>query len=103
MKLPMLATKAMTYGTRRLKAGDAFEANRQDARVLSAIGKADYSTRMLVAEPQPAAQRQAAPAPKVDAPDDIAALRAAYHEKIGKRPFHGWDAETLRAKMAEAE
>jgi hypothetical protein len=36
----MVATKSMTYRTRRLCAGDEFEANRRDARVLAAIGKA---------------------------------------------------------------
>lgn len=31
--------------------------------------------------------------------DDMAELRAAYKEKMGKRPFPGWDADTLRDKM----
>ena len=31
--------------------------------------------------------------------DDLAALRAEYEEVIGKRPFMGWDAATLRAKL----
>lgn len=33
---------------------------------------------------------------------DMTALRAAYKTTIGKVAFHGWDADTLRAKMAEA-
>lgn len=36
-------------------------------------------------------------------PDDLTELRAEYERAVGKRPFHGWDAETLRAKIAEAE
>lgn len=32
--------------------------------------------------------------------DDIVALRAEYTAKLGKRPFPGWDAETLRTRMA---
>jgi hypothetical protein len=31
---------------------------------------------------------------------DLPALRAAYKEKFGKKPFGGWDAETLREKLA---
>jgi len=31
--------------------------------------------------------------------DNIAALRAEYQRIMGKRPFPGWDSETLRAKM----
>ncbi len=33
--------------------------------------------------------------------DDIAAIRAEYQEKFGKRPYMGWDAATLSAKIAE--
>jgi len=32
--------------------------------------------------------------------DDLSTLRAEYHEKFGKRPFMGWDAATLREKLA---
>lgn len=31
--------------------------------------------------------------------DDIAALRAEYNKVFDKKPFPGWDAETLRAKI----
>lgn len=34
--------------------------------------------------------------------DDIKALRALYREMFGKAPFNGWDADKLRALMAEA-
>lgn len=88
----LIATKSMTYATRRLKADDAFGAKPRDARVLVAIGKARYATTAAVA------------ADEVRAPlvDGLKALRDAYKEKTGKRPFHGWDAATLRAKIAEA-
>lgn len=39
-KVDLIATKAMTYSTRRLQADDLFQANRRDARLLVAIGKA---------------------------------------------------------------
>lgn len=34
--------------------------------------------------------------------DELAALRAEYAEKLGKKPFNGWDAAKLREKIAEA-
>lgn len=88
----LIATKSMTYATRRLKAEDAFGANPRDARTLVAIGKARYATADAVAA-------DTAPATK---PDDIKELREAYQAKTGKRAFNGWDAEALRAKIAEA-
>lgn len=33
---------------------------------------------------------------------DLAALRVEYEQKIGRKPFMGWDAAALRAKIAEA-
>ena len=32
--------------------------------------------------------------------DDVKALRAAYTEKFGKKPFAGWNADTLKQKLA---
>lgn len=31
--------------------------------------------------------------------DDLAALRAEYTEKMGKKPFPGWDADEIRKRM----
>jgi len=59
------------------------------ARVLSKLG---YDRRDMVAAPIKAAPQ----------PDETAALRADYERIVGKRPFMGWDAEMLRAKIAEA-
>jgi hypothetical protein len=88
MRVPMIATKNMTYGTRALKAEEPFDANdRSQARLLTALGRA------TVAKGKPVAERTAG----------LAELRAAYQEKYGKRPFHGWDEDTLREKIADAE
>ena len=84
MNQRMKAVKAMTYATRRLRAGDDFMASRRDARILAAIGRAEY-------------------APDAEPVDPLADARAEYQAKIGKRPFHGWDAATIKAKMAEAD
>lgn len=82
----LIATKSLQYATRRLMPGDAFTANNErDARILCGIGKARRA-------PEKAATK-----------DDLAELRAEYQDKFGKRPFHGWDADTLREKIAEAE
>lgn len=90
MRVPMKATKDMRYGTRMLKAGDAFEANdRSQARLLTALGRASAG--------------QVEPAPEPAAPDDeLTALRAEYQAAVGKRAYHGWDAATLREKISAA-
>jgi hypothetical protein len=90
--VPLIATKGLRYGTRRLLAEENFTARRRDARLLVAIGKARYVTADAVAA-------DTAPAAK---PDDIKELREAYQAKTGKKAFHGWDAPALRAKIAEA-
>ena len=33
---------------------------------------------------------------------DLPALRAEYHQVVGRRPFSGWDAQVLREKIAAA-
>ncbi len=91
-KTPLLAEKAMRYGTRRLVADEPFDAKGRDARLLVAIGKARYAT-------EDARAGEAAP---VLAKDELVALRAAYQTKFGKRAFNGWDAATLRTKIAGA-
>lgn len=84
----LIALKSMRYATRDLRAGDAFEANRRDARVLIAARRAKAE--------------QEAPAAPAPAPvSEIAALRQEYQAKFGKRPFMGWDEDDLRAKLAD--
>jgi hypothetical protein len=39
----------------------------------------------------------------VTAPGDLTALRAEYKRVLGKKPFNGWDADTLKAKIEEAK
>ena len=102
MKKRMKATAAMTYGTRRLKAGDEFVTTPRDARILAAIGKAKYVTREMRAadpEPEPAPEPEPVPAPPIE---DIADVRAEYERVVGRKPFMGWDIDMLRQKMAEA-
>lgn len=72
-----------SYMTRALKSRDP-----RYARVLRKMG---------YAEPRTAA---ADPAPSLE--DEMRALREEYEAVMGKRPFMGWDAETLRWKIAAA-
>lgn len=62
MKTQLIATKAFSYGGRALKPGGEFEAQGRDARLLVAIGKAAYQTRVMVAAPPPAPPPAPAPA-----------------------------------------
>lgn len=89
----LIATKALTYRTRRLVAGDLFEARPRDARLLVAIGKARDAAvgAQPVRKPAPAANTAVAP------------LRAEYERVVGKKPFNGWDAATLQEKIAAAK
>ena len=68
-----MAKAGNSYMTRALKAND-----RRYAKILDRLG---YSP----------------------SGESVAAVRAEYQEKIGKRPYMGWDLKTLRQKIAEAE
>jgi hypothetical protein len=96
--MPMLmASKRMRYATRRLLPGDVFEASNRDARLLVALKKASVHYAPAYQPPPPAA----APAVAHEA-DELKAARAEYEAAIGRKPFHGWGVEQLRAKIAEA-
>ena len=60
------------------------------ADILQKLGRGTYMTRDMKA--QEFQDEQA-----------LAELRAEYQEAVGKRPFHGWDAETLMEKIIEAK
>jgi len=64
--------------------------SRRDANILQKLGRGTYMTRDMRAQ-----------ALRDD--EELSRLRAEYQEVVGKRAFHGWDAETLRQKIAEAE
>lgn len=116
MTIPMTATKKLTYAGKRLAAEDDFDAkSKGDARLLAAIGKAKYRTTAVMSSPVQKEQgplerslpkqygiRNAPPPPADDLPqpgDILAPLREEYQRVLGKKPYHGWDAETLREKI----
>lgn len=115
----MVASRPFTYGTRRLRAGDTFEASETDAVVLQAVGHARYGTRTGAATPKPRRRRQPdAPAPvtaaQIDTPppgdagapgaaDPAADLRARYFELTGKKPHPFWREARIAEEIAKIE
>lgn len=98
--------KSNSYYTRALKATD-----RRYARVLERLG---YSPRAKAAGSKAEANglphnpahpldhdQDGRPGGSTAAPpsEDLTALRQQYIDVVGKRPFPGWDAATLRARM----
>lgn len=62
-----------------------------DPRFAKIAGRLHYERRDMVAA-------------SVASPvDETAMLRARYTDLAGKRPFMGWDAETLRKKIKDLE
>lgn len=86
----LVATKSLTYATRRLRPEEEFLATGPHARVLIAIGKAKPATD---AEKKPPAK----------AGDEISKLRMRYSEVFGKRAFPGWNAVELKRRIDEAD
>ncbi|MDE4619625.1 hypothetical protein [Sinorhizobium meliloti] len=80
--------KSQSYMTRAMSA--------RDPRFATILGKLGYARGDMVAQ-----KPKAAPATSSD--DPLPDLRKRYQDIVGKRAFHGWDAETLQAKIAEAK
>lgn len=78
--------KSNSYMTRALQA--------RDPRFATILGKLGYA----------GAVRQAPTRPHTQTPEELlAATRAEYQTVVGKRPFHGWNIETLKAKIIKAK
>lgn len=102
----LLAIKPLKYGTRRLMAGETFDcASPREARLLLAIKRARQDDAPIEqARPVETPAPIPTPAPPADpAADELKAAREAYEAAIGRKPFHGWSAEVLRTKIAEAQ
>ncbi|HEY4136485.1 MAG TPA: hypothetical protein VGO34_14870 [Alphaproteobacteria bacterium] len=96
----LIAVKPMVYATRRLVAGQRFEAKDRDAVILIGGKKAKEDREIGELPPPSSALLDKA---KANAPaGDIAAMRVEYKNVAGKNAFNGWDAATLRDKLAEA-
>lgn len=75
--------RSLSYMDRALRA--------QDPRYARILGKLGYGRRDMQARQAP------------DPEEELKALREQYQDVVGKRPYHGWDADTLKAKIAEAK
>jgi len=76
--------KTSTYMDRALRASDP-----RFSRILGKLGYRRSDLRTDVDTDLEAAE--------------LTALRSEYQDAAGKRAYHGWDAETLREKIAEAK
>ena len=88
------ATRPLTYGTRRLQAGDAFEATPMNARILCALRKAEPDQG---AEGNGEADAEAA----VRGADEKAAL-IAEAEEAGVTVDRRWGIARLRSEIEQA-
>lgn len=86
-------TRTGRYGTRMLTAGEPVLVSGPTARAMIALGRAADEAPQRV---------KVAKQPEPEPVDDLAVLRAEYQAKLGKRPFNGWNADTLREKIAAA-
>lgn len=97
-KMILTEAGAQVYRNRMLTAGSPVTLGAGDARVFAKHGWAtekaakDFGGEFSDAF-DGALQSEA---------DDLTALRAQYQEVVGKKPYHGWDTDTLREKIAAA-
>jgi hypothetical protein len=97
----VIATRTGRYGTRMLTAGDALTLSGPAARAMIALGRATEKPKRA-RRPQLDHDDNGREGGSKSAGGNLTALRAEYREKLGKNPFNGWDAATLREKIAAA-
>ncbi|MDX0572166.1 hypothetical protein GOD68_18220 [Sinorhizobium medicae] len=85
--------KNSSYMTRALRSNDR--------RFALVLGKLGHTAPLLRSIGKSKATTSSSTKPA--ASDDLTALRVEYQDVVGKRPFHGWDAGTLKTKIAEAK
>jgi hypothetical protein len=87
----LIAVKALTYATRRLKAGDGFIARSdRDAKVLLALKKAKAA---------PGVDLQKRKAAEDTEDFDLEYLRASYLEQKGEEPDKRWGVVRLKREL----
>lgn len=86
--MPYYTTRAMTYDTRRLKAGDEMpRLSERDGELLVRLGKATRAPAIL--------------ANVTKQPDPLTEARLRYENVVGKRAYHAWDIDELERRIAE--
>lgn len=97
-KMILTDAGAQVYRNRMLTAGSPVTLGGSDARLFAKHGWATEKAKREVMDGRMSINQARA----VIVEDDLTALRAQYQEVVGKKPYHGWDAETLREKIAAA-
>lgn len=108
MRVPLVATRDMIYATRRLKADDEFEASRNDARVLTALGRARLATstpESRAGGTEPDSPRKAEEGRGDARAADLAAAEktAVETEAIAKQPTRKTTARRKSTRRAKAK
>lgn len=80
----------------------AYEEHPVSAERKAALRKQGFKIIDACFAPTDQVEAEAEPSeePSADQTDAMADLRAEYERVLGKKPFMGWDAETLKAKLA---
>jgi hypothetical protein len=97
----LIATRNYSYNTRRLRAGDEFEANEYWARVLVGARRADYAPKQAKAEPPKPLMASRVPEPEDDGAKILEKLRAQA-ERLGVEVDGRWGAARLQSEIALA-
>lgn len=98
--IPLVSLRRQRYGTRRLQAGDTFDARRGDVAALIAMGNARRSEG-AVSTPRTAPKPEPKVAPSATAQvNELEVLRAQYALLAGRRPHNFWKVDKIRAELA---
>ena len=99
-KMTLTETGANRYRTRMMSAGDPVTMDGPSSRMWERMGWATEYRPRLAKRPQLDHDNNGTEALTTkQGGGEIKDLRAAYKDKFGKRPFNGWDADTLRGKL----
>lgn len=101
----LIATRSGTYGTRRLRAGEPFDATNQYGNIYIALGRAKRpptdaaSTVTIPASAVPPQSTSAGPEQRT-AEDELVMLKAEFTRLTGQAPPSNWGVRALRNRLA---
>jgi len=97
MKVPLIATKSLKYQTRRLMAGDEFDArNEMDARILTRVRKvAEFPTAKEAPKPT-------APVPHIPTTDEVLTAEVVEEPKVEPKAMKAAPKPGAKARKRKA-
>ena len=101
-KIRLIALKPFAYATRRMRAGEIFEAPERDARLLLAAKRARQTDEREPAKVPPPPPRLIREAAAVTPQVDVMARLRAEAESLGVRVNRRWGERRLREELAKA-